>query len=113
MRGRNKLLSEPAPDRAWLDAIETEMAALAVAIAAARREWAGLAAAMIAAGGDGPFPAAELALEGTLEAAVATAGARAAEGGYRAPLRDQRGRDAAAGRTPAGPHLPDLSVPHP
>ena len=29
MRGRNKLLSEPGPDRAWLDAIETEMAELA------------------------------------------------------------------------------------
>ena len=52
MRGRNKLLAEPGPDRAWLDAIETEMAELAVAIAAARREWAGLTAALIAAGGE-------------------------------------------------------------
>jgi DNA replication and repair protein RecF len=112
MRGRNKLLSEPAPDRAWLDAIESEMAELAVAIAAARREWAGLAATMIAAGGDGPFPAAELALDGTLEAAVATASAGAAEDGYRARLRDQRARDAAAGRTLAGPHLSDLKVRH-
>jgi DNA replication and repair protein RecF len=112
MRGRNKLLSEPAPDRAWLDAIETKMAELAVAIAAARREWSGLAAALIAAGGEGPFPAAELALEGTLEQAVATTSARAAEDGYRARLRDERRRDAAAGRTLAGPHLSDLRVRH-
>jgi len=112
MRGRNKLLSEPAPDRAWLDAIEAKMAELAVAIAAARREWSGLAAAMIAAGGEGPFPAAELALEGTLEQAVATTSARAAEDGYRARLRDERPRDAAAGRTLAGPHLSDLRVRH-
>jgi DNA replication and repair protein RecF len=112
MRGRNKLLSEPAPDRAWLDAIETEMAELAVAIAAARREWSGLAAAMIAAGGEGPFPAAELALAGTLEQAVATTSAPAAEDGYRARLRDERPRDAAAGRTLAGPHLSDLRVRH-
>jgi len=112
MRGRNKLLAEPAPDRAWLDAIEIEMAELAVAIAAARREWAGLATAMIAAGGEGPFPAAELALAGTLEDEVATGSARAAEDAYRARLRDGRGRDAAAGRTLAGPHLSDLRIRH-
>lgn len=112
MRGRNKLLSEPAPDRAWLDAIETEMAALAVAIAAARREWASLTATLIAAGGEGPFPAAEIALAGTLEEAIASGSARAAEDRYRARLRDERARDAAAGRTLAGPHLSDLRVVH-
>ena len=47
MRGRNRLLAEPGADAAWLDAIETEMAELGVAIAAARREWAALAVAMI------------------------------------------------------------------
>jgi DNA replication and repair protein RecF len=112
MRGRNKLLAEPAPDRAWLDAIETEMAELAVAVAAARCEWAGLAAAMIAAGGEGPFPPAELALAGTLEEAVAAGSARATEDTYRARLRADRPRDAAAGRTLAGPHLSDLRVRH-
>ena len=68
MRGRNRLLGEPAPDSRWLDAIEREMAELGVAIAAARREWAGLAVALIAEGDvAAPFPAAEIALEGTLE----------------------------------------------
>ena len=68
MRGRNRLLSEPGPDARWLDAIEREMAELGVAIAAARREWAGLAVALIAEGDvAAPFPAAEIALEGTLE----------------------------------------------
>ena len=112
MRGRNKLLAEPAPDRAWLDAIETEMADLAIAIAAARREWAGLATDMIAAAGDGPFPPAELALAGTLEEAVATGSVRAVEDAYRARLRDERRRDAAAGRTHAGPHHSDIRIRH-
>jgi DNA replication and repair protein RecF len=68
MRGRNRLLAEPSPDASWLDAIETEMAELGVAIAAARREWAALAVAMIAAAGRRtPFPTAEVALSGSLE----------------------------------------------
>ena len=50
MRGRNRLLGEPSPDPRWLDAIEREMAELGIAIAAARREWAGLAVALIAEG---------------------------------------------------------------
>src|SRR5204863_456451 len=49
---------------------------------------------------------------GTLEEAVASGNARAAEDGYRARLRDERHRDAAAGRTLAGPHLSDLRVRH-
>jgi DNA replication and repair protein RecF len=113
MRGRNRLLAEPAPDRAWLDAIEAEMAELAVAIAAARREWVSLAAAMIAAGDPAsPFPAAEIALEGTLEHALDGHTAAAVEEIYRMDLAGERPRDAAAGRTLAGPHLSDLRVRH-
>src|SRR5690606_33602838 len=64
MRGRNRLLAEGPDHSAWLDAIETEMAGLAVAIAAARREWAGVIAALIhEASGASPFPWAEIALE--------------------------------------------------
>jgi DNA replication and repair protein RecF len=113
MRGRNRLLAEPSPDRAWLDAIEAEMAELGVAIAAARREWVSLAAAMIATlDPASPFPAAEIALEGTLEHLLDGRSAAAAEEVYRMDLASERPRDAAAGRTLAGPHLSDLRVRH-
>ncbi|MEX0851985.1 MAG: DNA replication/repair protein RecF [Bauldia sp.] len=113
MRGRNKLLAEAAPDAGWLDAIETEMAELAVAIAAARREWAAQIAALIAEGDHGSaFPFAEMALEGTLEHWLDGHPARAAEDLYRADLAGERPRDARAGRTLAGPQLSDLRVRH-
>jgi len=112
-RGRNKLLAEPNPNAAWLDAIETEMAELGVAIAAARREWAALIARLIEAGGrDSPFPWAEIQLEGTLEHALDSHPASVAEANYAAELAGDRPHDAAAGRTLAGPHRSDLRVRH-
>jgi DNA replication and repair protein RecF len=113
MRGRNRLLAENRHDHAWLNAIEAEMAELAVAIAAARREWVGLAAALIAAGDPAsPFPAAEIALEGTIEHGLDGHPAAAVEEVYRMDLAGDRPRDAHAGRTLAGPHLSDLRVRH-
>ena len=113
MRGRNRLLAEPSPDRRWLAAIEAEMAELGVAIAAARREWLALAAGLAAeAAGDSPFPAAMVALDGSLEADLAGAASASVEDRYRAALAEGRARDAAAGRTHAGPHLADLAVRH-
>lgn len=113
MRGRNRLLAEPRPDAAWLDAIETEMAELGVAIAAARREWASLAVAMIDVTAQrSPFPAAEVALAGILEGDLDGFTASEVEERYRRLLRDERGRDAAAGRTLSGPHRSDLLVRH-
>jgi DNA replication and repair protein RecF len=113
MRGRNRLLAENRHDHAWLNAIEAEMAELAVAIAAARREWVALAAALIA-GGDpaSPFPAAEIALEGTIEHGLDGHPAAAVEEVNRMDLAGDRPRDAHAGRTLAGPHLSDLRVRH-
>jgi DNA replication and repair protein RecF len=113
MRGRNKLLAEGPDHSAWLDAIEREMAELAIAIAAARREWAGLTVALIAEGDvAAPFPAAEIALEGTLEHMLDGHAASAVEALYAADLAGDRPRDAHAGRTLAGPHLSDLRVRH-
>jgi DNA replication and repair protein RecF len=113
MRGRNRLLAENRHDHAWLNAIEAEMAELAVAIAAARREWVGLASALIA-GSDpaSPFPAADIALEGTVEHGLDGHPAAAVEDVYRMDLAGDRPRDAHAGRTLAGPHLSDLRVRH-
>jgi DNA replication and repair protein RecF len=115
MRGRNKLLADDGPDRngGWLDAIETEMAELGVAIAAARREWASLIAGLIAAGDPAsPFPFAEISLEGRLEHELDGHPASVVEDLYAAELAGERPTDAAAGRTLAGPHRSDLRVRH-
>ena len=115
MRGRNKLLADSGPDRNgdWLDAIETEMAELGVAIAAARREWASLIAGLIAAGDrDSSFPFAEIALEGMLEHELDGHPASVVEDLYRTELAGERPHDSAAGRTLTGPHRSDLRVRH-
>jgi len=113
MRGRNRLLGEAGADQAWLSAIEVEMAELAVAIAAARREWAGLATGLIAENGAGSlFPSAGIALDGLLEHDLADRAAGEVEERFRARLAAERPRDAAAGRTLSGPHRSDLQIRH-
>jgi DNA replication and repair protein RecF len=114
LRSRNRLLEEARPDAHWLDAVEHETAELAVAVAAARAETMGRLAAALAANKDpaSPFPWAAIALEGEIENSIGTRPASEIEDGYRAALREARGRDAAAGRTLAGPHLTDLLVTH-
>jgi DNA replication and repair protein RecF len=59
---------------------------------------------------DSAFPPAEIALDGWMEKLVPAHPAGEIEARYRAVLRDNRGRDAAAGRTLDGPHLTDLVV---
>ena len=114
LRGRNRLLEEGARNASWLDAVEREAAELGVAVAAARLECVSRLAALIAAERDdaSPFPWARLGLEGEVETLVANGPAITAEDRYRRILRDNRGRDAVAGRTTIGPHLGDLAVWH-
>ena len=114
LRGRNRLLDEGGRNAAWLDAIEREAAELGVAVAAARLECVRRLEALIAADRDdsSPFPWAKLALDGEIEAMTGSGPALAAEDRYRAILRDNRSRDAAAGRTLVGPHLSDFLVWH-
>ena len=112
LRSRNRLLESPNPDSHWLDATEHETAELAVAVAAARAETVRRLSAALAAGRapDAAFPSAEIALQGWMEALVLTHPAVEVEDRYRAVLKENRGRDAAAGRTLDGPHLTELSV---
>jgi DNA replication and repair protein RecF len=112
LRSRNRLLEGPRPDVHWLDAAEHETAEVAVAVAAARAETVRrLSAALTARRAvETAFPSAEIGLDGWMEAAVLAAPAVEVEDRYRAVLRDNRGRDAAAGRTLDGPHLTDLAV---
>jgi DNA replication and repair protein RecF len=111
LRSRNRLLEENINDAQWLDAVEHETAEVAVAVAAARAETAGrLAAELEASAQDSPFPTATIALDGILEHMLAEHSAAQVEDRYRALLKEQRYRDAAAGRTLEGPHLTDLAV---
>jgi DNA replication and repair protein RecF len=110
LRSRNRLLEQPRPDSHWLDAVEHETAELAVAVATARAQGVELLAAALAAGHDAMFPSAEISLDGWMEASARSHPAVELEDRYRAVLRENRGRDAAAGRTLDGPHVSDLNV---
>lgn len=114
LRNRNRLLEQPSPDRVWLDAAEREVAEIGVAVAAARRDTVSRLAGLILIRRDiaSPFPWAELQLAGDIEAMLADHPAVEVEECYRLLLRDNRSRDARAGRTLVGPHASDLKVRH-
>jgi DNA replication and repair protein RecF len=110
LRSRNRLLEEASPDRHWLDAVEHETAELAVAVAGARSETVRRLQAVLASEDASAFPAAEIALDGWIDRLIPAHPAGQIEERYRAVLRDNRARDAAAGRTLDGVHLTDLTV---
>ena len=103
MRARKALLAEDSPaDPEWLSALEAQMDTHGAAIDAARRDVIARLDAELRTAAPGPFALPRLALEGW------DAGTEPL-----APLlRASRARDAAAGRTLAGPHRADLIVTH-
>jgi DNA replication and repair protein RecF len=99
MRSRNKLLADPdSADPAWLDALEAQMAEHGAALAAARARTVAALDERAVGAPDDEFARAVLALEGW------------SGGDLASELRAGRSRDAAAGRTLAGPHRQDLAV---
>src|SRR5215831_927221 len=110
LRARNRLLEEARADSHWLEAVEHETAELAVAVASLRVETVRRLAAVLETRKNSPFPPVEVAIDGWLEQLIPAHPASDIEQRYRAVLRDNRGRDAAAGRTLDGPHLSDLKV---
>lgn len=107
-RERGRLIRDGVRDPAWFAALEDTLATSGVAVAAAR---ASLVARLnlTCAATEAPFPAAELALAGTVDRWLAEAPALAVEERLRATL--------AAGRRPGapeaeGPHRSDLAVRH-
>jgi DNA replication and repair protein RecF len=100
MRARNKLLAEERPDADWLTALEARMAEHGAAMREARRMAVAALAEQLAGAPEGPFARAGLALEGGEEENLAAA------------FGAGRARDAAAGRTLAGPHRTDFLVTH-
>ena len=113
LRQRNRVLEDGfRADGGWLDAIEREVAELAVAVAAARTETVRRLDALVGARIGTPFPHAHLALQGDVEAWCAELPALEVEDRYRASLRASRPQDAAARRTLLGPQTTDLLVRH-
>jgi len=100
MRARNKLLAEEGLcDEAWLAALEARMAEHGAALSQARAAAVRALGERLEAAPEGPFAKAGLELEGGDEDLAAA-------------LLRGRSRDAAAGRTLAGPHRTDLAVTH-
>jgi DNA replication and repair protein RecF len=112
LRSRNRLLEDARSDPHWLDAIEHETAEVAVAVAAARAETVTRLADALSHAREAEFPDAAIALEGWMEKLLPAVSATEIEDRYRALLKENRARDAAAGRTLDGPHLSDLAVTH-
>jgi DNA replication and repair protein RecF len=108
---RNKLLEQGGENR-WMEALESQLAEHAVAVALARAETVALLGARMGKRGeDMPmFPAGRLALTGGFEEALSGRSAAEAELCYRASLAADRSVDRAAGRTLQGPHRSDLEV---
>ncbi len=106
---RGEVAASDSDLRAWLDGLEAEMAAVAVAIAAARREAvAALNTALDEV--ETPFPRAGLAVAGSVEAWLEQGPALAAEDMLKERLAAARTSDAAAGVTEWGTHRSDLEV---
>jgi DNA replication and repair protein RecF len=103
MRQRNRLLADETPaDPEWLTALEARMAEHGAAIDDARRDAVTALAERLADQPESVFARAGLAIEGWQGDAASLA----------RDLREGRRRDAAAGRTLAGPHRADLLVTH-
>lgn len=104
MQQRNRLLSGPdAADPLWLDALEAQMAESGAAIVAARSHMAAGLRGQLETAPAGPFaiPLIDLVDKGG-----------ASDTSLVEAWRSGRRRDAAAGRTLAGPHRADLHVQH-
>lgn len=107
-RERGRLLRDGRRDAGWFDALEETLATTGVAVAAAR---SALLARLnrICLATVPPFPAAELALDGTVDRWLADAPALEVESRIRASLAQAR----RSGSPEAdGPHRTDLAVRH-
>jgi DNA replication and repair protein RecF len=116
MRQRNRLFQMREGSRALFEGLEEQMAEAGAAIAAARLDATSRLVTLIEemreARGEGPFPWAEIALQGRLEDALSSHSATEVEDEFRALLEEGRERDRAACRALEGPHLSDLIVSH-
>ena len=110
MRARNRLLADGNGDEGWFNALEMQMAELAIAIAAARMDVVRLISDIENFDSEKSFPTPVLDIEGLVERALARQSAVDVEEEYRQRLHDKRELDRKAGRTLEGPHRSDLLI---
>jgi DNA replication and repair protein RecF len=104
MRQRNKLITgDSKPDDKWLDAIETQMAENALVINQNREAMIAQLSLRLSCVHGGLFALPTIALEGSTELSA---------GQLKSIWKTGRKRDAAAGRTLAGPHRSDMIFHH-
>jgi DNA replication and repair protein RecF len=109
LRQRARLLAERPSETAWLDAVEIELAATGVALAAARLDMVMRLSRALAAS-TGPFPRPIVAADGQVEARLMREPALAVEDWLKDILARNRLSDAAQGETQVGAHRADLAV---
>lgn len=109
LRERTKILRLHRADRSWLGAVEAQIAASGVAIAAARID---ITAALnrLAVELETGFPRPVLKLVGAIENRLTSAPALAVEEWFQSQLETGRDRDADQGGAGVGPHRSDLDV---
>ena len=113
MRQRNALLERGRADPVWLDALELGMASAGAAMALHRVDAVRTMQESILARPEGAFPKALIDLDGQFETGVANGAALTdIEQDIADQLRENRARDAAAGRATRGVHRTDLRVIH-
>ncbi|MGV6800578.1 MAG: DNA replication/repair protein RecF [bacterium] len=113
MRQRNRLLEQwPNIDASLATILERQMAQAGIAIAAARRMMASRLAFAVDLLPSSSFPVADIALEGSIEHALAEQPASNVEDDFAMSLARSRALEAKAGRCLSGPHRSDLLVSH-
>lgn len=112
MRQRQAILDEGDRYDNRLDYLERLMVSNAVAIAASRCDMVNRLSSSGISQDSPAFPAAEYAIDGTVEALLAEAPLDEVEDRFTEMLAGNRGIDARAGRTLIGPHRSDLIVTH-
>ena len=111
MRERSRLLRDGGADEAWVMTLEDTMVTKGVAVAAARSELADRLGRFCRTP-HGPFPAAELAIDGDVERWLQDGPALETEDRFRRALVSSRTQDGAVGGARVGPHRSDLHVRH-
>jgi DNA replication and repair protein RecF len=111
MRERTRLLREGRYDPSWVALLEQDMARHGAAISVARHRTVECLNAACRQG-IGPFPAAVLAVTGTIDQALSEVGEGDLEDWFKGQLFACRRRDGEAGGTTIGPHRSDLLVRH-
>ena len=110
---RNRLLDEGVGDAAWYRAIEADLARFGAKVAAARVTTVDLLRQEIAGRPEGPFPKAEIAVEGEAERLFEDgASLDEVRNALAGALADRRPEERRAKRTLVGPHRSDLHVVH-